>query len=148
MGKEVLDKQELKERWRKAWLFALFTLTHLEFQKKLWIDASFDDIISSYCEDMCQYFDDLFLDNGYEYHINNGYISVGEYNTIKDFHNLLSGYDEGSKSDKEIVYDNSWIEIVKVGYHSWIDLKGIIKESKEIEFIDEFENKYLRVNAS
>jgi hypothetical protein len=142
------DKQELIRRWRKDWLFSLFTFSHLDFQKRLWTDTAFSDIIGSYNEDMCQYFDDLFLEKGYEYQINNGYISIEEYDTIKDFHNLLLEFNNNSKTDKEIVCDYNWIEIVKIGYISWIDLKGIIKEPKEIVLIDNFENKYLINNAS
>ena len=145
---EIVDKQELIRRWRKDWLFSLFVFSHLDFQKKLWIDSAFKDIIGSYDEDMCQYFDDLFLHDKYKYQIDNGYISTEEMDLIIQFHNQLDNYEENGKSDREILNDELWKTIIVSGFNSWNKLKSILKNKNEIEFVIGLENKYLKINAA
>ena len=138
-----MDKQDSIKNWRRRWLFCLFEFSHLTFQRKLWVEAAYPDIIGDYGEGMCQYFDDLGFDDNYVNEIDNGYISKEEYNTIKEFHELLSEYDDKEKSDSEILVDSDWIEISEIGLKTWIVLKGNIKDTGEIDFIDEIESEYL-----
>lgn len=129
--------------WRKNWLTSLFEFSHLSFQHKLWIEASFHDYIGGYGEDMCRYFDDLDLHENYENEINEGYVSKEEYYIIKEFHSMLSDYDERGMMDTEILKDKNWIEITEVGLKCWEVLKSKIKEPSELEYIKGMEIKYL-----
>lgn len=138
-----MDKCNFIKNWRRRWLFCLFELSHLSFQRKLWIESAFPDIKGDFDEGMCQYFIDLGFDDNYANEIEKEYISEEEYNTIKIFHELLSGYDDGNKTDSEILIDSKWIEISEIGLKTWGKLKGDIKDKEEINFIQSIESEYL-----
>ena len=133
------DPHVLIRRWRKDWLFSLFVLSHIDFQQKMWVDAAFPNHIGSYAEDMCRYFDDLSLNDNYKFQIKNGYVAEYEFFSIKSFHDMLRCYDENDKIDFEIINDSAWRELVKIGFVCWNDLKNLINDSEEIDFIHQIE---------
>ena len=138
------EKAEGIRNWRFRWLEMLFEFSHLEYQKALWIDHKYENAVGWYSEDMCKYFDDLYLDDDYDYHLQREYISHEEFNTIKEFHFELKNYNEEEKSDLEILNDSSWLSIINLGKSSWEKLKNLIKDEQELLHMKGLEENYLK----
>lgn len=136
--------------WRHRWLGALFLFTHIEYQKGLWLDHKYPNEIGFYQEDICKYFDDLYLDDHYEYHLKEGNITLKEFLAIKDFHFKLDAYAEmsnrpGSKFKADQIFeDEAWLEICALGRLSWNTLKGIIIDPDELAHMNGLEMNYLK----
>jgi hypothetical protein len=111
------EEKEAKKSWRFRWLGLLFEFSHLEYQRGLWIEHKYPNEIGWFAEDMCQYFDDLSLDDDYNYSnwLTKGNISEKELKAIETFHLLLRDYDKGDKTDAQILEDPEWISIVNKG---------------------------------
>ncbi len=62
------------------WIIMLFEFSHLKFQKGLWIEHKYENSIGFYEEDMCKYFDDLYLEDHYAYQLKEGFIKQEEFN--------------------------------------------------------------------
>ena len=73
------DREKHKEQWRSRWLSCLNELTSIELQKKSWVDKSNTNPHWSFVEFMCSYFDDLAIDNQYEYPLTENWITKNEF---------------------------------------------------------------------
>ncbi len=138
-----MDKQDFIKNWRRRWLFCLFELSHLTFQRKLWIESAYTDIKGDFDEAMCQYFIDLGLDENYWKEMETGFTSEEEYNIIKEFHELLAKYEDKNKLDLIILTDPNWIRISEIGLKAWANIKDYIQDKDEIYFIHSIESEYL-----
>lgn len=137
------DKNPELKNWRFRWLSMLFEFSHLKYQKALWVEHKYENITGSFGEDMCKYFDDLYLDDHYNYQLENKVITSMELEVIRDFHFDLHNYNELKKSDKEILEDPEWQRIVDLGNKAWQQLKKIIKDEQELAHIKDLEKRYL-----
>lgn len=137
------DAENTKKIWRLRWLEMLFEFSHLEYQKGLWIEKKYENEVGWYSEDMCKYFDDLILDDDYQDQLKDNLISKAEFDAIKDFHFQLKNYNEGDKTDDEILADPFWLKVVELGNKSWKELKKIIQNSEELEHMKGLEEKYI-----
>lgn len=131
------------KNWRLRWLKILYEFTHLDYQKGLWVENKYSNMSSSYYEDICQYFDDIAIDGDYTTQLNDGYIDKTEYELIKEFHKKLGEYDPGNKTDIEILNDTIWRETIELGFLAWSNLKSIISDTGEKEYISKLESMYL-----
>jgi len=140
-------ESELRKNIRNRWLFSLFEFAHLEFQRRLWVEADYPESIGDYTEAICQYFDDLNLDNGYDDFIQQEIITREEFAVIIDFHNQLNSYverpEKKSLSDKNILKDVEWINLTLTAKKNWNKLKNIISDSNELNYMETLEKKYL-----
>lgn len=112
------DNSSNKATWRRSWLNAIGELTSLETQKRLWLNPTKTNIHDSFVEFMCFYFDDLSIEDNYKWPLENSHITVDEYNTIKDWHELLSSYkspNDNDTDDAAIIADQKWLDIVEQG---------------------------------
>lgn len=144
-----IEKAEAIKNWRFRWLAMIFEFAHLKYQRDLWIEHTYPDAVGWFGEDVCQYFDDLFLDDNYQLQLKEGVITHEEFIAIKDFHVAFDQYLETDKEEKmlktdsEIIVDPSWISVVGLAAIAWQQLKNIIKDSEEITLMDGLEKNYL-----
>lgn len=147
-----MTEEELKEaqrNWRLRWLSSLFEFSHIEYQIGLWIEARFPNEIGCFVEDICQYFDDLYLNDDYENQLEEKIITLEEYDSIKEFHFALGSYllNEKKKgiepTDKERLSNTEWKLIVELGLVSWNKLKKVISNEEELEHMTGLERNYL-----
>jgi len=138
---------ELRKNIRLRWLNSIFEFAHLDFQKKVWLEAAFENYISDYSEAICQYFDDLDLDSGFEKFVDEGFATHEEYKILNEFHSELRSYTERPEkrnlSDKNILLDVEWIELTKMAKNCWEKLKSTITDPNEIMFMLELEKEYI-----
>lgn len=138
MRKESTQNQNIRLRW----LLCLFEFAHIEYQKKLWF-AKYPNSVGDFGEAICQYFDDLDLDNGYDSFLMEKIISAEECNLIIDYHNELEKYisrpEKRTLSDKKILADPEWINLTLIAKQNWKELKKLISDKTELEEISEWE---------
>jgi len=58
---------ECRQNNRELWLELIFDLSHIEYQKRVWVEASLPGIVSGFRETTNTYFDNLDLADGYDY---------------------------------------------------------------------------------
>jgi hypothetical protein len=147
------EEMEARRNWRFRWLNLIFEFSHLEYQKGLWLDKKYPDEVGWFAEDICQYFDDLYLDDNYKYQLENSTISNQEYSIIKEFHFELDKFVEktnklGDKfNEKEILENKEWIKLCELGRIAWYGLKLLISNPTEKEHMEGIEQNYLEVKS-
>ena len=77
------EKQSQKGLWRNRWLRCVNELTSFELQQKSWVDKSNTNPYWSFVEFMCSYFDDLGIDNQYDYQLKENWITKNEFEIIQ-----------------------------------------------------------------
>lgn len=136
-----------KEQWRNRWLSCLNELTSLELQQKSWTDKSNTNPHWSFVEFMCSYFDDLGIDNQYEYQLKEKWITKNEFEIIQKWHELLDKYNSPTNDDYkvvEILKDKNWQLIVKEGQKAKNELSKILNNSEKQILVEEIDyTKYL-----
>jgi hypothetical protein len=144
--------REEQLNWRRNWLLTIFKFAHLEFQENVWVKSKYPNVVGTFTEDVCQYFDDVSLDDNYQFFVTDGSITQEEINSICDFHIALDTYVANTNdpqnvkakyTNEEILKDPDWHEVVKLGNDSWSKLKKIIKDPSEIEYMNNLESEYL-----
>ncbi|WP_177764492.1 hypothetical protein [Flavobacterium sp. I3-2] len=140
---------ELRMNIRLRWLESLFELAHHEFQKKVWIEASIENYVSDFTEVVCTYFDDLNLKSGLEKFAKEGFITEMEVKIFLKFHKQFEEYVDKSEkktlSDYKVLRDIEWVNLTKLAKENWIELKGVLTDKTEIDYVIELENKYSNV---
>lgn len=146
-----VERAECIKNWRLRWLALIFEFAHLEFQKNLWIDQKYQHEIGWFGEDVCQYFDDLSLDDNYLYQLNEQIISLEEYHAIKEFHFAFDHYLVTEKQmgidlpDSARLRQNEWKNVVNIGFIAWNKLKQVIVNNEELKYMYELEKNYLNL---
>ena len=142
---------ELRRNIQRRWLSSIFELSHIEFQKQLWLNTNYRNLVGDFTEAICQYFDDLDLNEGYDIFIEKGLISWKEYNVLKGFHFQLNDYVEKSRklncTDLDVLEDPDWIAVVNSGNLSWSKLKKVLTSKENLGYMISLEEKYLRNNT-
>jgi len=136
--------RELIKNIRKLWLYSIFELSHLEFQQKAWVEVSMPNVVSSFTEVACCYYDDLDLGSGYKNFILEGFISDEEFEMVSAAHNLFSDYisrtEKKSLSDAKVLLDPDWHRVVEAMFSAWQALKDLVNEDEQ-GYMDEIESK-------
>jgi len=109
------------DKWIENTYRDIIELSDLNKQKKSWLGND-PNYVSSYVEIMCKLFDDnnfdIFIDESEKLGL--PYKLVNE---LKKLRELLNLYEEGNKTDKEIIEDPLWILIViqaKIVLDNWM----------------------------
>ena len=140
---------EGRKNWRFRWLGLLFEFSHIDYQRRLWFDKIYSNEIGWFSEDICQYFDDLYLDDNYVTHLEDGTITQKEFDIIKEFHLVLDRFVEmtnklGDSFDESKILENpDWIMICNKGTSVWKNLKKVITDTEEIKHMNGLEKEYL-----
>lgn len=125
-----------REIWRQRWLSSINELTSLELQRKSWLDRHQTNPHWSFVEFMCSYFDDLLCYFPYSHYVELGWVSLREYEVLKDWHEALDNYQAPGNDDNHreaILADPTWLEIVKEGEKAKLKLAEILSdEEREI----------------
>jgi hypothetical protein len=141
------EKLNQKELWRNRWLSCLNELTSFELQQKSWTDKSNTNPHWSFVEFMCSYFDDLGIDNQYEYQLKENWITKNEFEIIHKWHELLDEYNSPTNDDYkvvEILKDKKWQMIIEEGKKAKNELSKILKNKQKQILVEEIDyTKYL-----
>jgi len=128
-----------RKLWRNRWLSCINELTSFELQKKSWIDEINSNPHWSFVEFMCNYFDDLGIDNNYEYQLKKEWVSEKELETIIKWHELLDKYNSPKNDDSNhlsIIEDKTWKLIIQEGKKAVSELLKDLSEN-EIQILTE-----------
>jgi len=133
-----------KNLWRARWLGCINELTSLDLQKKSWLDKTHSNPHWSFVEFMCNYFDDLAIDENYKYQLDKGWVTKKEYEIIEGWHIALDKYNSLKNDDYDneaILNDPKWIEVLQFGrairYELTITLNETEKQllNEEIDYL-------------
>ena len=128
-----------KDLWRGNWLSRINELTSFDLQKKSWLDKTHTNPHWSFIEFMCCYFDDLAIDNNYQYPLEKGWLTKKEFEIIKEWNEALDKYNSPKNNDYDheaILNDSKWLEILRSGVTMKIKLAERLNE-KETEILSE-----------
>ena len=123
-----------RKNWRENWLKSINELTSFEIQKKTWLDFENANPHWSFIEFISCYFDDLVISENYDDEIKTGLVTKEEYETIKEWHNLIAEYkapNNDNYNHEKILEDKIWVEILKIGEKAKRDLSGIINKTEK-----------------
>ena len=138
---------ECRQNNRELWLELIFDLSHIEYQKRVWVEASLPGIVSGFRETTNTYFDNLDLADGYDYFIMEGIVTKQEAEIVIEFHNLLKSYTsqvgKRSLSDRHVIRDPEWIMLTEVALRTWTQLKTAISNKEEHKFMDSLERNFI-----
>ena len=108
------------DKWIENTYRDILELSDLNKQKKSWLGND-PNYVSSYVEIMCKLFDDnnfdIFIDESEKLGL-----SYKLVNELKKLRELLNQYEEGDKTDKEIIEDPLWSLVVnqaKIVLDNW-----------------------------
>ncbi|UII24236.1 hypothetical protein [Fulvivirga ligni] len=138
------ENQNQKKLWRDRWLSCINELTSFELQRKSWVDKSNTNPHWSFVEFMCSYFDDLGIDNNYEFQLKKGWITKKELDSIAAWHQLLDKYDSPKKDDYDveaILTDKKWLMIIEEGEKAKNELSGNISDEEKRILLEEIDYK-------
>ncbi len=138
------ENQNQKKLWRDRWLSCINELTSFELQRKSWVDKSNTNPHWSFVEFMCCYFDDLGIDNNYEFQLKKGWIIKKEFDSIAVWHQLLDKYDSPKKDDYDveaILTDKKWLMIIEEGEKAKNELSGNISDEEKRILLEEIDYK-------
>lgn len=131
-----------KELWRNRWLSCINELTSLNLQRQSWVDKRNSNPHWSFVEFMSSYFDDLGIDNNYEYQLKQGWITRTEVDTVSTWHQLLDKYVSPKKDDYDveaILSDKNWLVIIEEGEKAKNELSKIISDEEKLILLEEID---------
>jgi hypothetical protein len=140
------DDIKVKRQWRLRWLSMIFEFSHIEYQRSLWLERKVPSHGSWYGEDVCQYFDDLYLDDDYQNQLQDNFVTKEEYEVIKPFHFTFREFNslpESNLTEELILQSPNWKSVVQLGLQSWSKLKEVIKDQEEKVHMLGLETNYL-----
>ena len=123
-----------KKDWRERWLDSIYELTSLNLQKEKWLNLENTNPHWSFIEFLECYFSDLFLDDNYQDALETKYVSIEEFEILKNWHTKLANYISPNNDDynhSEILADKNWIEIVEIGNDAKHKLIKIVNPEEE-----------------
>lgn len=132
--------KKIKKNIRSNWFYSLIEFSSIEIQRKLWFPNE-DNLISSYVELMCSYFDDTLTEDHYFVVIDAGYITEDEYKIVKPFHETLLEYKKPSENLNDILRDPKWIKISQLANKCFTELKENILSKEDLDTIEDIESR-------
>jgi hypothetical protein len=136
--------EALRKKWRENWLFSIFALTCLNYQKRVWIEAAGKNIIDSFREAKCIYLEDLHIGEAYAEPLAEELISPEEYELLANWHKALTAYHSPvntDSGDKAIVEDVRWRAVLDCGVIARRNLKIYLSKA-ERAYLEEIENSF------
>lgn len=97
----------------------------------------FQILIGLFLEFMSCYFDDLIIDDNYEYPLSNNWVTKKEFEIIEKWHLALDKYEPPNKDyydSVSVLNDTEWLDILS---------KGICAKRKLAKILSDTEIKYL-----
>jgi len=148
MPRESTEKSLLRRSWRTGWIECLHGFASADFQRRVWVEGSIEDCVSSYVECMCCYFDDLALDDGYQPRLTEGLVSEKEVAILSAFHERAGREDVNALddlSDEEILEHRAWREVVELAIAAWHALRAEFSDPEDLARMDAVESSYGRI---
>jgi Ricin-type beta-trefoil lectin domain len=133
--------QESRKTWRTNWLESLYFFSNLNFQETLW-SGKIKSAIDCYTEAVSDYFDQLNLQDNYEWALQEELLSKIEFDIVKKFHDNLLDY-APPKNDlwnyRAILNDSKWkivCDSAREALSNLINLNGFFLVSQNNKFLD------------
>jgi hypothetical protein len=136
-----------RKKWRENWLFSIFALTCLNYQKRVWIDAAGKNIIDSFIQANCIYFDDLRIGKLYAEPLAEELVSREEYEVLESWHTALADYQAPGKddsNDRAVLEDLKWQTVLRFGVTGRRNLK-IFLSKEELCYLEEIEHSFVGI---
>jgi hypothetical protein len=128
------DNQESRRNWRTKWLSSIQEFADDDTQRRLWLDLTNTNPHFSFVEYFCCYFDDLGLsDGGYQWALEQGFVSEREVSAVTGFHEIADAYDSPTDDHdhQAILADPKWAEVVAAAKEAQAELLGLIDDPHE-----------------
>ncbi|WP_027362758.1 hypothetical protein [Desulfospira joergensenii] len=131
---------ELRQTLRRNWIECIHHFASPKLQK-LWVSGH-PEILVTFTECMCQYFDDLNLSDGLKSAVYEGWLNQDEVQIVTKFHELADKYNPTIMSDQNVLDDPKWNDIVREAQKAWIALKKHLTDRAELDFMKELEQQF------
>ena len=135
---------ELRTNVRRHWIECLHEFASPEIQR-FWVTGH-AQIVVSFIECMCGYFDDLNLGAGLDAAMQEGWLSSDEVETVAEFHRLADAYEPPPGGDADVLRDPRWAEVVRAAQKAWLGLREVISDTAERERMEDLERRWGRVS--
>jgi len=133
-----------KELWRNRWLSCINEFTSLNLQRQAWVNKRNSNPHWSFVEFMSSYFDDLGIDNNYEYQLKQGWVTRTELDTVSTWHQLLYKYNSPKNDDYDveaILCDKNWLVIIEEGEKAKNELCEIISDEEKAILFEKLDHQ-------
>lgn len=145
--KNSKKEEETRLAIRRTWIHSLFSFAHLEFQRGLWIGGRYPDLVGDFEEELCVYYDDLCLDEGYDHLLEQRVVSKDEFIAVLPFHLALGKYESNEEKramwQGDILDDPDWHAVCKLAKDAWDVIKANPNSKTELEDMLGLEFNYL-----
>ena len=144
--------EELRKNIRQRWFEVLNEFAKYKSLNHLWQSGKIEHNFGDYTELLSRYYDDLDFDSGLQKFVIDGFATQNEINSIAQFHNKLNSYfdrpEKKNLSEWNMILDPEWIELTESAIDSWNNLKAQIIELDELNFINDLEISFEKLNVS
>ncbi len=126
------------KKWREQWLDSICMVADRASQHRHWFVCDQPEGIGwQFTEMCCQYFNDLFLDKGFEYLVAKGYVSTSEAQAVATFHSMYDGYTapNGDYDHKAIYDDPVWHKLNVAAQQACVALQPLLSDDSEIQIV-------------
>ena len=91
--------------------------------------------VSSFDECFCGYFDDLALDDGFEFLVREQLLSTAEVRLTASFHKIAADFDpiDPTAADELILVDDKWRHVTHEAARAWNALKAQFRDREDLE---------------
>ncbi len=129
---------ELRKIWRLNWLSAIQYIASIKDQNQHWTNFEQNNPHWSFVEIMCEYFDDLDLNEGYDNYLEKGFVTKKEVAIVANLHNQLDIYEPPNKDEYDheaILKDPTWISICKEAKRTCKKLMSVLSNPEELSLM-------------
>jgi len=130
---------ELRTNLRRNLIDNLFEFASPAMQG-LWVTGH-PEIIVTFTETMCGWFDDLFGVGGLQGAVKAGWLTEQESQALRDFHEIAGAY-KSPGNDADVLGDANWDAVVRHAQKAWKALRGIVTDGAELQRMDACETRW------
>lgn len=108
-------------------------------RQRLWVTGH-PDIIVTFTETMCGWFDDLFCVGGIDGAVRAGLLSAEEAAAVREFNDVADAYEQPpGTNEADVLRDPRWAEVVQQAQRAWQALRQTPPGRAELQQMDELE---------
>lgn len=131
----------LRANLRHLFIGALYDFASPNMQR-LWVEGH-PDIIKTFDETMCGWFDDLLHGGGPEAAARNGWLSQQEAEVVQRFHEIADAYEPPpNRNDADVLRDPRWSEVARHAQDAWHALRRTLIEPDELQQMEDLEGRW------
>ena len=134
---------ETRTNLRRNWIENLYEFSSPGLQR-VWVTGD-AQIVVSFTECMCCWFDDLNLSAGLDTAMQEGWLSSDEAEIVAKFHRLANAYEPPPGGDADVLRDPRWAEVVRAAQEAWLGLWEVVTDTAEREWMEDLERPWGKV---